>query len=101
MAKVVKENGLTYRILKRQILNDITNEETDWEERYPYRLNMINTFDGRSITHEEAEECRTLIAPYAPVEEKPEVPVEQEQESEVTEEPTKTDDPQSEEVTED
>lgn len=89
----VKANGVTYRLLKRQILIDISREETDWTERYPYRLSMINTFDGRSITHEEAEECRALIEPYAPVEE--------DQESEVTEEPDQTDDPQIKEVTED
>lgn len=64
----VKENSYTYRILKRQIKKDIENPEIDWEEQYPYRLDLINTFDGISITSLEAQELRLLIEPYKPVE---------------------------------
>lgn len=60
----VKANGLTYRLLKGQILKEIDREGTDWTENYPYRLNQINVFDNRRITHLEAEELRLLIEPY-------------------------------------
>ena len=63
----VKENGLTYKLLKRQITKDINNEEMDWVEQYPYRLSQINIFDGKRITNIEAEELRLMIEPYKPI----------------------------------
>ena len=63
----VKENGLTYKTLKRQIQRDIEKETTDWAEQYPYRLHQIDVFDGKRITNLEAEELRIMIEPYKPV----------------------------------
>ena len=57
---MVQENSITYRTLKRQIEGDIARGQVD----YAYRLNMINTFEGRRITTLEAEELRLMIEPY-------------------------------------
>lgn len=65
----VKENGLTYKLLKKQINLDIKNKEMDWNEQYPYRLNQITIFDGRRITTEEAVELREMIEPFKPAQE--------------------------------
>lgn len=65
----VKENGLTYKLLKKQIELDIKNKSMDWSEQYPYRLNQINIFDDRRITAEEAAELRATIEPFKPAEE--------------------------------
>lgn len=68
-ALTVKENGLTYRLLKKQITLDINNKSMDWNEQYPYRLNQIDIFDGRRITTEEAAELRAMIEPFKPAQE--------------------------------
>lgn len=57
---MVQENSITYRTLKRQIEGDIARGSVD----YDYRMNMIDTFDGRRITNLEAEELRIMIEPY-------------------------------------
>ena len=59
----VKENGLTYRTLKRQINTDIEKNQLDYE----YRLGQIDIFDGKRITNLEAEELRLAIEPYKPI----------------------------------
>lgn len=61
---MVKANGVTYKTLKKQISGDIDREEVD----YNYRLNMIDTFDGKRITILEAQELRIVIEPYKPEE---------------------------------
>lgn len=57
---MIKENGVTYKTLKKQILGDIDRGNVDYE----YRLNMIDTFDSRRITELEAQELRLMIEPY-------------------------------------
>lgn len=62
---MVQANSITYRTLKRQIEGDIVRGCVD----YDYRINMIDTFDGRRITNLEAEELRIMIEPYKSTEE--------------------------------
>lgn len=53
-------NSITYQLLKKQIKYDIEQGKVN----YKHRLNMINTFETKVITIQEAQELRSLIEIY-------------------------------------